>query len=112
MSLKEISHATPYIIGKNLGSSALQELDNLPVMNSDQLPVISLSQEQKYTFDRKGWLLIPGVLSGSELKEMQEFGSQLRNDPQSIPEKDRSAMGGPLQKLVDHPLVVVDGFRL
>ena len=55
MSLKEISHATPYIIGKNLGSSALQELDNLPVMNSDQLPVISLSQEQKYTFDRKGF---------------------------------------------------------
>ena len=106
MSLKEISHANPYIIGKNLGSSALQELDNLPVMNSDQLPVINLSQEQKYTFDRKGWLLIPGVLSGSELKEMQEFGSQLRNDPQSIPEKDRSAMGGPLQKLVDHPLVV------
>ena len=106
MALKEISHGDPYIVGKNLGSSALRELDNFPTTNSDQLPVINLNQEQKYTFDRNGWLLIPGVLNGVELKEMQEFGAQLRHDPLSIPEKERSAMGGPLQKLIDHPLVV------
>ena len=85
MALKEISHGDPYIVSKNLGGSALRELDNLPVTNSDQLPVINLNQEQKYAFDRNGWLLIPGVLTGNELKEMQEFGSQLRHDPQSIP---------------------------
>ena len=106
MALKEISPGDPYIVGKNLGSSALRELDNFPITNSDQLPVINLNQEQKYTFDRNGWLLIPGVLNGVELKEMQEFGAQLRHDPLSIPEKERSAMGGPLQKLIDHPLVV------
>ena len=106
MALKEISPGDPYIVGKNLGSSALRELDNFPTTNSDQLPVINLNQEQKYPFDRNGWLLIPGVLNGVELKEMQEFGAQLRHDPLSIPEKERSAMGGPLQKLIDHPLVV------
>ena len=106
MALKEISPGDPYIVGKNLGSSALRELDNFPITNSDQLPVINLNQEQKYTFDRNGWLLIPNVLNGVELKEMQEFGAQLRHDPLSIPEKERSAMGGPLQKLIDHPLVV------
>ena len=106
MALKEISPGDPYIVGKNLGNSARRELDNFPITNSDQLPVINLNQEQKYTFDRNGWLLIPGVLNGVELKEMQEFGAQLRHDPLSIPEKERSAMGGPLQKLIDHPLVV------
>ena len=68
--------------------------------------MIDLTQEQKYTFDRNGWLLIPAVLNGSELKEMQEFAQQLAHQPESIAEHQRSAMGGPLQRLVDRPLVV------
>ena len=73
MALKEISPGDPYIVGKNLGSSALRELDNFPITNSDQLPVINLNQEQKYTFDRNGWLLIPGILNAVDLNEIHKI---------------------------------------
>ena len=48
----------------------------------------------------------PEVFTGSELKEMRDFGYRLHHDPESIPEHERSPVGGPLQKLIDHPLVV------
>jgi len=31
---------------------------------------------------------------------------RLRHDPESIPEHEHSVLGGPLQKMIDHPLVV------
>lgn len=106
MALKEIHYGDPYIVGKNLGSYFDNNSANLTRTNADGAPVIDLTQEQKYTFDRSGWLLIPSVLSDDTLKEMQEFCMQLHHNPESIPEHERSALGGPLQKLVDHPLVI------
>ena len=52
------------------------ESANLPQAKAEGRPVIDLTPEQKYTFDRNGWLLIPAVLNGSELQEMQEFALQ------------------------------------
>jgi len=75
-------------------------------LNADGLPAIELTDEQKYVFDTKGWLAVPGVLSASEITEMREFAYQLARDPESIPEHERSSVGGPLQRLTDHPLVV------
>ncbi|MBV7335462.1 hypothetical protein KFU94_45915 [Chloroflexi bacterium TSY] len=99
------NHA-PFIVDKNLGASVnLSELD-LPRTNSEGLPVVELTQEQKYLFDMRGWLLIPGVLNDDEVKEMREFAIRLHHEPESIPEQERSALGGPLQKLADHPVVV------
>ena len=106
MALEETRYGDPYIIDKNLGSHLDNNSTNLTRTNADGLSVIDLTQEQKYTFDRNGWLLIPGVLPDDELKEMQEFCMRLRHDPESIPEYERLALGGPLQKLIDHPLVV------
>ena len=37
---------------------------------------------------------------------MRDFGYRLHHDPESIPEHERSTLGGPFQKLIDHPLVV------
>ena len=37
---------------------------------------------------------------------MRDFGYRLHHEPESIPEHERSTLGGPLQKLIDHPLVV------
>ena len=65
-----------------------------------------LTEEQRYAFDTHGWFLVPEVFTGSELKEMQDFGYRLHHDPESIPEHERGPLGGPLQKLIDHPLVV------
>lgn len=106
MASKEITPAEPFIIGKNLGSNLDLDSANLTNTNADGKPVIEPTQEQKYTFDARGWLLIPGVLTDDDLQEMRDFCMRLRNEPESIPEHERSTLGGPLQKLSDHPLVV------
>lgn len=74
--------------------------------NADGLPAIELTEEQKYTFDTKGWLSIPGVLGDSDIQEMRDFAYQMARDKESISEHERSPVGGPLQRLIDHPVVV------
>ena len=82
------------------------ETCELPSHNSDGLVVPELTSEQRYEFDTHGWFLIPEVFTGAELEEMRDFGYRLHHDPESIPETERSTLGGPFQKLIDHPLVV------
>lgn len=95
-----------YVIDKNLGARWNEAEADLPRENSEGLPVVHPTDEQKYLFDLRGWLLIPGVLSGAECTEMKAFCEQLHRDPESLPERERSAIGGPLQRLTDHPYVV------
>lgn len=97
---------TPYIIDKNLGSPMDDYSDALPKKNGDGLDIIEPTTEQKYRFDKDGWLLVPGVLSEQDIKEMREYCIQLHFDPQSLPEHERTPLAGPTQKLIDHPLVV------
>ena len=106
MASTDNTYAKPFIVDKNLGANLDPDQTDLTRTNADGKPVVELTQEQKYVFDSKGWVLIPGVLTENEVKEMREFGYQLRNDPDSIPEHERSPLGGPMQKLSDHPLVV------
>lgn len=96
----------PFVIDKNLGASVDLDALDLPRTNADGRPVVELTQAQKYLFDTRGWLLIPGVLSEAEVTEMREFCLRLHHEPDSIPEHERSALGGPLQRLADHPVVV------
>ena len=72
----------------------------------DGLPVIHWTDEQKYLFDARGWLAFPAVLDEDDIIEMREFCYHLQNEPNSIPLSERSTIGGPLQKLIDHPLVL------
>ena len=101
-----MNHTKPFIVDKNLGSALDVDNTELTKATSDGTPVVTPTQEQKYLFDMRGWLLVPGVLSGDELAEMQEFGYRLRHEPESIPEHERSPLGGPMQRLADHPHVV------
>lgn len=97
---------SPFIVSKNLGKRFDIENADLPVTNADGHPVVPLTDEQKYLFDMRGWLLVPGVLTADEAAEMRSFCTRLKNDPDSIPESERSTLGGPLQRLADHPVVV------
>ncbi len=106
MALQEKNPAKPFVVDKNLGANLDWDAADLPKTNADGESVIELTQEQKYLFDKGGWLLIPGVLKGEELEQMRDFGYRLKHSPESIPEHERSALGGPFQKLADHPLVV------
>ena len=88
---------TPFIIDKNLGTKLNLDSVNFPQTNADDRPIIELTQEQKYTFDSKGWLLIPNALTENEVNETRDFCLQLQDNPESIPEHERSTLGGPLQ---------------
>ena len=106
MAYKELATRKPFIVNKNLGSAVEVEPEDLTRTNADGIPVIIPTQKQKYDFDRNGWLLIPSVLSDTDIADMREFCQRLCDAPEGIPEPERCALGGPLQKLADHPLVV------
>ena len=106
MAYKELATRKPFVVNKNLGSAVEVEPDELTTTNADGIPVVVPTQKQKYDFDRNGWLLIPSVLSDADIAEMHEFCQRLHEMPERIPEPERCALGGPLQKLIDHPVVV------
>ena len=106
MAYKELATRKPFVVNKNLGSAVEVEPEDLTKTNADDIPVIVPTQKQKYDFDRNGWLLIPSVLSDTDIAEMHGFCQRLHETPESIPGPERSALGGPLQKLADHPVVV------
>ena len=94
---------------KDLGNPMATSASELTQTNADGAPVVPLTQEQKYLFDKNGWLLIPGVLTTSEIEEMRDFCYRLQQAPEEIPQHHRSTYGGPLEKLTDHPVVVAFG---
>ena len=106
MAYKELATRKPFIVNKNLGSAVEVEPEELTRTNAEGLPVVVPTQKQKYDFDRNGWLLIPSVLSDTDIAGMREFCQGLQETPESIPEPERCALGGPLQKLADHPIIV------
>lgn len=96
----------PYVMDKNLGEKLQLQPDDLPASNADGQSVEAFTQEQKYSFDNRGWILFPGLLSDDDIEAMREFALRVHKDPESLPEHERTYIAGPLQKLVDHPLVV------
>ena len=106
MAYKELATRKPFIVNKNLGSAVEVEPEELTTTNAEGIPAVVPTQKQKYNFDRNGWLLIPSVLSDSDIAEMREFCQRLHETPAHIPEPERCALGGPLQKLVDHPVII------
>ena len=79
---------------------------SIPTTNADDKPAIEFTEDQKFIFDTRGWIAFPGVLTDDEVAEMRDFCYRLKKSPESIPEHHRSSIGGPLEKLTDHPLVL------
>ena len=67
---------------------------------------LPMTEEQKFIFDLKGWLLFPGLLAGGEVTAIREHVYALRDDRDSLDPKDRYSLSGPAQILVDHPAIV------
>ena len=64
--------------------------------------------EQRFVFDLKGWVALPGVLSGEELASCRAYLDQIQDDPEATDPlyRNRPGLGGPLQELLDHPVLV------
>ena len=52
--------------------------------NAEGVSAVALTEEQKYLFDTRGWVLFPGVLTEAEVAEMRDFCCRLKHEPASI----------------------------
>jgi hypothetical protein len=82
--------------------------DSLPNANAnaDGDAIVPLSEEQRYLFDTRGWLCFPGLIGEEELGPMRAFYRQLKDDPESLVEHERTTIAGPLLRSIDHPVLV------
>jgi hypothetical protein len=65
-----------------------------------------MTDEQKFFFDLKGYVLKPGVLEPDLVGELKEYCDKLHTDRDSLPPHERALPGGPAAKLIDHPEVM------
>ena len=57
---------------------------------------IPMTDEQKFFFDLRGWILLPSILSAAEIEEMKA----------EVYAGARRSYEGALQNLLDHPAIV------
>ena len=62
-----------------------------------------MTNEQKFFYDLRGWILIPNVLSSSEIDEMKAEAYACDG---SRPLRNSRGYVGSLQKLLDYPAIV------
>ena len=96
----------PVFFDKHLGRPVHDGGTVYTTTDSEGAPVTPLTQEQKYVFDTRGWLLIPGVLSEDEAGEMREGITRIHRDSNSVPEHEGTPLAGPTQRLIDHPVAI------
>ena len=65
-----------------------------------------MTEEQKFIFDLKGYLLIPEVLEPSEITALKTQIETIRTEPESLPLHERQFPGGTASFLIDHPVVL------
>jgi hypothetical protein len=65
-----------------------------------------LTDEERFLFDLKGYLLFPAVLSEAEMAPIREQADQLHADADSLPPEARKLPGGATSALIDHPAVM------
>ncbi|NQZ70986.1 MAG: hypothetical protein HRT89_23290, partial [Lentisphaeria bacterium] len=80
--------------------------DYLPKNNADGLPIVPMTDVQKYIFDLKGWICLPGLIDADQCAKIREHLYAFVEDPEQLPEEIRTAQAGPAEMLLDHPEVV------
>lgn len=67
---------------------------------------IPMTEEQKFFFDLRGWILLPGVLSEDEIEVMKAEAYSVEMVRQQQSTNLRQSYQGTLQTLLDHPAIV------
>ena len=65
-----------------------------------------MSDYDKFLFDLKGFLVIPGVLTGEEIRTVREHTTIYMKDPESLLKHHRAPIAGPAEFLINHPRVM------
>ncbi|MDE2997941.1 MAG: phytanoyl-CoA dioxygenase family protein [Gemmatimonadota bacterium] len=66
-------------------------------------PSEPMTEYEKFLFDLKGFLVIPEVLTSTEIRTVREHVDVYTKDPESLPEHLRAPIAGPAEFLIDHP---------
>jgi hypothetical protein len=77
----------------------------LPTTNADGLPVVPMTDAQKYTFDLKGWICLPDLFHEERLDRIRQHQMDFLYRRDALPPEERDNHGGPSQALLDHPAV-------
>jgi hypothetical protein len=76
-------------------------------MSAPDVPLVGMTDEQRFIFDLKGWLLLRGVLEPPLLTEIQEYLQDISARRAEIGSQfHRASIKGPAQELIDHPAIV------
>jgi len=75
-------------------------------MKSGNDAPIPMTEEQKFFFDLRGWILLPGVLSDDEIAVMRAEALAAVDPSQHMVINPDSSFQGTLQTLLDHPAIV------
>ncbi len=78
----------------------------VPTTNADGLPVVPMTDAQKYIFDLKGWICLPDLFDEEQLDRIRRHQMDFLYRRESLPPEERDNHGGPSQVLLDHPAVV------
>ncbi|MDE2999718.1 MAG: phytanoyl-CoA dioxygenase family protein [Gemmatimonadota bacterium] len=78
----------------------------LPTTNADGLPVVPMTDAQKYIFDLKGWICLPDLFDAEQLDRVRQHQMNFLYRRDTLPPEERDNHGGPSQVLLDHPAVV------
>ena len=57
----------------------------LPAANADGVPVVPMSDEQKYLFDLKGWIALPGLLDAAQLERIRAHQMRFLYESETLP---------------------------
>ena len=78
------------------------------VLNADMtdVPFHPMTRYEQLIFDLKGFLVIPSVLSETEIQTVRNHMDNYKRDPNSLPEPYRAPIAGPAEFLIDHPRVM------
>ena len=75
-------------------------------MKSGNEAPIPMTEEQKFFFDLRGWILLPGVLSDAEIAAMKTEVYGAMDPRQHMVINPDQSFQGTLQTLLDHPSIV------
>ena len=68
--------------------------------------VYPMCEYEKFLFDLKGFLVIPGILTEEETRTVREHTETFLTNPENLPEPHRAPIAGPGEFLIDHPRVM------
>ncbi len=87
-----------------MSKDARENLRDAKVFEMD-FSQFQMSQEQKFLFDLKGYVVIPDVFNDDEVKAMKEQVYKIVHEPESLPPEERTVPGGASEIILSNKVV-------